>query len=90
MIEKTFGIKLENQIYLDRVGAYAIIFNEKSQVATVKTKKGNFLIGGGIETIETHEECIRRECFEETGFEVEILKFICKGELYDYSDSLHS
>ncbi|WP_291581669.1 hypothetical protein [Clostridium sp. UBA6640] len=42
MGEKTFGIKLENKKYKDRVGVYAIIFNNNGKVATVKTEKGYF------------------------------------------------
>ncbi|MEG2787823.1 MAG: NUDIX domain-containing protein [Romboutsia sp.] len=72
MIDKTFGNKLDNKQYNTRIGAYAIIFGGEDRVATVKTRKENFLIGGKIEDLETHESCIKRECLEETGFNIEV------------------
>lgn len=89
MREKTFGIRLENEKYKDRVGVYAIIFNNSGKVVTVKTEKGYFLIGGGIKKEETHRECLIRECLEETGYDIEIKEFICKSDSYHYSDSLN-
>ncbi len=89
MGEKTFGIRLENEKYKDRIGVYAIILNNSGKVATVKTEKGYFLIGGGIKKGETHRECLIRECLEETGYDIEIKEFICKSDRYHYSDSLN-
>lgn len=65
-----FGIK-DNKAYLDRKGAYLVpIRGEK--VGVVETAKGYFLLGGGIEGEETDNQCIIRECIEETGYQVEI------------------
>ena len=37
-----------------------------------------YLVGGGIEKNETHEECLKREFLEETGFSVtEIKDLVC-------------
>ncbi|WP_461614996.1 NUDIX hydrolase [Clostridium sp. Marseille-QA1073] len=89
MREKTFGIRLENEKYKDRIGVYAIIFNSNGKAATVKTEKGYFLIGGGIKNEETHEKCLIRECLEETGYDIKIKEFICKSDRYHYSDPLN-
>jgi len=89
MLEKTFGVRLENKQYRNREGVYAIIFNNDNKVATVKTLNGNFLIGGGIENEETHQECLKRECLEETGFNIDIKEFICKADTYKYADLLN-
>lgn len=88
MLEKTFGVKLKDKEYRDRIGAYAVIPDKNGNVCTVKACKGNFLIGGGIEEGESHLECIKRECLEETGFDIEVRDFICKGDIFFYSDLL--
>lgn len=87
MIERTFGTKLDDKRYSTRVGAYAIIFDEENRVATVKTKKENFLIGGKIEGLESHESCIKRESIEETGFNIDVKEIVCKSNTYSYVDS---
>lgn len=76
-IEKAFGERLKEIEYKDRVGAYAIILNEDNSLLTVKTDKGYFLIGGGIKYDETCTACIKRECIEEAGLDVEVKDFIC-------------
>lgn len=80
-IDKTFGYKQENVDYYDRQGAYLIAI-ENRMVATVKTPKGNFLLGGGIEDEETHIQCIKRECLEEIGYHVIVDKYVCCAEEY--------
>ena len=77
---RVFGIK-ENVNYIDRVGAYLIPFKE-GKVGVVKTAKGYFLLGGGLDGKESHEECIRRECLEEIGYTVSVGNKICSAEMY--------
>lgn len=88
LVEKSFGEKIQDINYIDRVGAYGVILNEDNKVAVVKTKKGYFLLGGRVENEETHEECIKRECSEEVGIDVVVKNFICKGGKYDYIGSI--
>ncbi|GAA0069549.1 hypothetical protein UT300003_10720 [Clostridium sardiniense] len=88
MIKKSFGEKVEGIEYKDRVGAYAIIFDNADRVLVVKTSTGYFLLGGGIENNETHEECIKREALEEGGIYIIVKEFICKGDKYHWSDTL--
>ena len=79
-MHKVFGIQ-EDVNYLDRVGAYLIPINE-GKVGVVRTTKGYFLLGGGIDSGESNEECIRRECLEEAGYMVSIGKKVCSAETY--------
>ena len=77
---KVFGIK-KNVNYMDREGAYLLPAKD-GKVGVVKTPKGYFLIGGGLDSGENHEECIRRECLEEIGYIVSVGNKICSAEMY--------
>ena len=79
-MHKVFGIK-ENAVYLDREGAYLIPVHN-NEIAVIKTAKGFFLLGGGLDKNESHEECIKRECIEETGYTAVIKEKICSAETY--------
>ena len=85
MVEAVFGEKLADQTYIDRKGVYAIIMNEKNEVATVKLPHGYFLPGGGLEGEESKEACLRRECLEELGWEIEINEYVCQAANYHFS-----
>lgn len=39
-------------------------------------------MGGGIDSGETEEQCIVRECIEEVGYKVEIRERVCSAETY--------
>ena len=75
-----FGTK-ENISYLDREGVYIIPIKD-NKIGVIKTPKGYFLIGGGIDKGETHEDAIRRECIEEAGYIVNIDRKLCSAEAY--------
>ena len=79
-MHKIFG-KRQNGEYYDRKGAYLIPV-KNSKIAVVKTAKGLFLLGGGIEAKETDLDCIKRECLEEIGYTVAVGDFLCSGEMY--------
>ncbi len=79
-MHKIFGVK-ENATYLDREGAYLIPIKD-SKIGVVQTPKGYFLLGGGIDKGESHEEAIRRECLEEAGYTVNIKQKLCSAETY--------
>ena len=79
-MHKVLGIQ-ENVNYIDRVGAYLIPVNE-DKIGVVRTTKGYFLLGGGIDSGESHKECIRRECLEEAGYNVSIGYKVCSAEMY--------
>ncbi|ABX43491.1 NUDIX domain-containing protein [Lachnoclostridium phytofermentans] len=86
-MHKIFGEKI-NVEYTDRKGAYLIPIKE-SKIGVVKTSKGYFLLGGGIEQGESDEMCIIRECMEEIGYEVVIKKRVCSAETYSNHYSSH-
>ncbi|MCM0648885.1 NUDIX domain-containing protein [Clostridium swellfunianum] len=52
----------------------------------VKRDNNFFLPGGGVENDETYEECLKRECSEELGYDIEIAKYI--GKLSNYTKSI--
>ncbi|WBW94933.1 C-GCAxxG-C-C family (seleno)protein [Oceanirhabdus sp. W0125-5] len=85
---KEFGEKVPNVEYKERVAVYALIVDNSKNIAVINTSRGNFLPGGGLEINETLQECLHREIIEETGYKIEIDRFICKAVLYEYSPKL--
>lgn len=79
-MHKVFGEKKDTE-YVDRKGAYLIAVQD-GKVAVVKTPKGFFFLGGGIESGEKDEEAITRECREEVGYSVVVERFVCSAETY--------
>lgn len=79
-MHRIFGIK-ENAEYSEREGAYLIPLRDR-RVGVVKTTKGYFFIGGGLEGTETHTDCIKRECMEETGHLCLVKEKICSAETF--------
>lgn len=62
--------------YSTREAARAIVFDDKNFIALLHATKTHYykLPGGGIEKGETKEEALKRECLEEIGCNVEIIK----------------
>ena len=81
-MHKIFGEKTENEYYT-RAGVYLVPINN-GKVAVVKTPKGYFFLGGGYEGDETDKECLIRECFEESGYRIEIGDVICSAETFTF------
>lgn len=84
---RVFGKRNINETYVDRVGAY-IIAEKDGLFAAVQTPRGCFLIGGGIENNESRLDCIKRECLEETGRNVQIDGYLCSAEIFTVHDRL--
>ena len=79
-MHKVFGWK-ENVFYTDRRGAYLIPVKD-GQIGVVRTGRGYFLLGGGLENDECDEGCIARECMEEIGYRVLVKSKIGSAEAY--------
>ncbi|MFP7736706.1 NUDIX domain-containing protein [Priestia aryabhattai] len=86
-----FGVQEDGEPYINKIGSYAVIYdNRDSRIALIKNDKGNyFLPGGGLENDESLEDCIKRECREEAGLEVNIQKFIGSAKQYFKSPNDH-
>ena len=78
-MHKVFGVK-KNVKYVDRKGSYVVPIKD-NKIAVVKTSKGYFLLGGAMKAGETEEECLIRECLEESGYEVKVGKCICYTDI---------
>jgi 8-oxo-dGTP diphosphatase len=62
-----FRVRVEASPYIIRPSAYAVVRNEEAALAVVRTPRGYYLLGGGIEGDETPEHAIQREIREEAG-----------------------
>ena len=84
---KVFGEKLKNEIYHDREAVYVVLL-DTDKIAVVKTSSGKlFLPGGKIETGESKEDCVVRECIEEMSAKVTVKKYFAIGERYFYHEA---
>ncbi len=71
---QVFGIRKPERDVVQRTGVYGIVTDAQNRVLIVKNKLGYFLPGGGVQENETHEEALRREFLEETGYNIEIVR----------------
>jgi 8-oxo-dGTP diphosphatase len=62
-----FGIRLPGCRYVVRPSAYAIVRDAQGRIAVVRSPRGWFLPGGGIEAGESAEQAAVRETREESG-----------------------
>ena len=67
------GEKLENIKYDLRETCFGICLKD-NKLLLVKHKNQFSFVGGGIEIGETHEECLKREFIEESGYELVSIK----------------
>lgn len=80
-IKHTFGEKVEGKAYYNREGAYLICLRD-GKVGVVKTPKGYFLLGGGLDAGEEHVSCIEREVLEEAGYQCHVKSYVTSAEEY--------
>ena len=72
------GEKFVNQKYDFRETCFGICERNGQILLTKKTKKNEIaMVGGGIEKGETHENCLRREFLEESGYTIESINELC-------------
>ncbi|MFT4538469.1 MAG: 8-oxo-dGTP diphosphatase [Planctomycetota bacterium] len=86
-----FGNREARADYVARPSVYAIIAEPEGRVAVVRTPKGIFLPGGGIESGESAEQALIREVMEECGMDVRIGMLIGQASelVYSRSKSTH-
>ena len=78
----TYGTPEEGVEYRHRKGAYLVAF-DRGMLCAVRTKSGELLLpGGGLEEGENHEECLLRECLEETGCDAQVGDYLCSADIY--------
>lgn len=63
-----FGERIPGRNYVRRPSAYAILRDAEGNVAVVRTPRGCYLPGGGMEKDETPRQTVEREAREECGF----------------------
>lgn len=74
----TLGEKFVNRKFDFRETCFGICERNGQILLTKKTKKNEIaMVGGGIEKEETHEDCLKREFLEESGYSVESIKELC-------------
>ena len=71
-----FGNKPAGAEYVLRPGGYVIAQSEAGEIAVLRTPKGYFLPGGGLETSESLEQAAIREAHEECGLRLEIIGLV--------------
>ena len=71
-----FGEKIAGKEYKDRISAYAVIRNDKNEIAFARVGDEYYLPGGGIDEGESPAECAVREALEEIGARITIIREI--------------
>jgi len=85
-----FGEKPINTESLDhRQSSRAVVFDNENNIAILYIKTSDFpkLPGGGVEEGENLEQTLKRECLEEIGCEIEIVREI--GEVVEYREGIN-
>ena len=86
---RQYGRKIQGVSYLERPGAYALIVNDKNEVAMLVDVDGKYhLPGGGIQDNESPQEAVKREAVEEVALNIIIKKELGSAKQYCYSSVL--
>jgi 8-oxo-dGTP diphosphatase len=81
-----FGVRDPTLPVRPRPGVYALILDPDQRVLVMRTPKGYYLPGGGIDEGETHHEALAREVLEECGCGIEIGREVARASQYIRSD----
>lgn len=72
------GKKFNDKKFDFRETCFGICERDGKLLLTKKIKKNEIaMVGGGVEPNETHEECLKREFMEESGYEVTKVTELC-------------
>ena len=82
-----FRDKLADKSYIERPGAYGIVINDLGELGVLRVKGEYFLPGGGLDQGESSEEALKRECLEEAGWQIEIVRGVGQAAEYDFSQA---
>lgn len=81
-----FGERKAGAKYIDRPGAYAVVFKDPAHLLVLKLRNGSYYLpGGGQEDHETPMECVLRELFEETRVQGKIIRELGHANQYVFS-----
>ncbi|HMO35355.1 MAG TPA: NUDIX domain-containing protein [Gemmatales bacterium] len=80
---RVFGQRVPGVTYLHRPGSY-VLFQNKEHFAIVKATGGFCLPGGGQEPGESPEQTAIRECWEEIGLKVKLIRFLGHAQQLAY------
>jgi 8-oxo-dGTP diphosphatase len=72
--------------YVERPGAYALLYNPAGELAIIQTSFGLFLPGGGLDPTETEEQALKREVHEEIGYRVTTLRYFTEASQFHWSE----
>lgn len=79
----TLGEKFVNRKFDFRETCFGICERNGKILLTKKTKKNEIaMVGGGIEQCETHEDCLKREFLEESGYTIESIDELCAVDCF--------
>ncbi len=81
---KIFGTKIPGKEYIQRHGAYGLMYKE-GRIATISFPQGFFLPGGGVDAGESYEQALKREAIEELGWVIDDLKLIGVATQFFYT-----
>jgi 8-oxo-dGTP diphosphatase len=86
-----FGARPVVASWVIRPSAYGLILMEGARMAVVRTSRGVYLPGGGVEGVEMPEEAIKREALEECGLVVEVgvWETYCIQFVYSQAEDTH-
>jgi 8-oxo-dGTP diphosphatase len=80
----SFGVPEAGTIYQTRHCVYAVMLDQHDRIAVIRTPRGHFLPGGGIEEGENAGGALSRECSEECGLSVSMKSHI--GDAVQFLD----
>jgi len=84
---RVFGHPPDGVVATVRPSAYAIIRNDRGELAVVRTSEGVYLPGGGMDAGETPSETVIRETLEECGLAIRIGSWSSSAVQFAWSEA---